>query len=79
MDVESDLSKTRGAVVVQDLRVRDPDHDRALDLVADPAPAQGIIVVLEPDQGTVGGDTSLLLIFMLFIIPYILRICLSSH
>lgn len=51
MDVESGLSKTRGAVVVQDLRVRDPDHDRALDLVADPAPAQGIIVVLEPDQG----------------------------
>ena len=42
-------------VVAQDPRVRDQDHGHDLDLVADPAPAQGIIVVLDPDQGTVGG------------------------
>lgn len=42
-------------VVVQDPQVRDQDHGHDLDLVADPAPAQGIIVVLDPDQGTVGG------------------------
>lgn len=55
MDVESGLSKTRGAVVVQDLRVRDPDHDRALDLVADPAPAQGAAgaLVVAADEAVV--------------------------
>lgn len=37
--------------VAQDPRVRDQGHDHDLDLVADPAPAQGIIVVLDPDQG----------------------------
>ena len=49
-----DSSKTRDVVVVQDLLVRDrvPDHD--LDRVVGRAPVQGIIVVLDPDQGTVG-------------------------
>lgn len=55
MDVESDLSRIRDEDVVQDPQVRDQDHGHDLDLVADPAPAQGIIVVLDPDQGTVGG------------------------
>lgn len=54
-DVESDLLKIRDVVVAQDPQVRDQGHGHDLDLVADPAPAQGIIVVLDPDQGTVGG------------------------
>lgn len=46
MAVESGLSKTRDAVVVQDPLVQDPDRDRALDRVVDPAPAQGVAEVL---------------------------------
>lgn len=45
-------------VVAQDPLARDPGPDHDLDLAVDPAPAQGIIVVLEPDQGIVGEQQS---------------------
>lgn len=41
-------------VVAQDPQVRGHVHDLDPDLVVDHVPAQGIIVVLDPDQGTVG-------------------------
>ncbi|KAK2584290.1 hypothetical protein KPH14_006690 [Odynerus spinipes] len=36
-----EFATTRDVVAAQDPQVRDPDHDRVLDLVVDPAPAQG--------------------------------------
>lgn len=49
-----DSSKTRDAVVVQDPLARDHAPDLDLARVVGHAPVQGIIVVLDPDQGTVG-------------------------
>lgn len=56
-DEGSDWSKTKDADVAQDRPARDQDRGLDQDHDADLAPAQGIIVVLEPDQGTVGGGS----------------------
>lgn len=54
MAVESDSSKIKDVAVVQDRLARDRAPDLDLDRVVGRAPVQGIIVVLDPDQGTVG-------------------------
>jgi hypothetical protein len=68
MDAELGSSKIRDAVVVPDPPVQDRvlvlDHD----LVVVRAPAQGIIVVLDPDQGTVEATLCHLLFFSIHFI-----------
>lgn len=53
----SDWPKTKDADAAQDRLARDQDHDLDQDHDADLARAQGIIVVLKPDHGTVGGGS----------------------
>jgi len=60
-----DLSRIRDAAVVQDPLVLDRVPDLDLDHVVDRAPVQGIIVVLDPDQGTVEATLCHLLCFLL--------------
>lgn len=60
-----DSSRTRDAAVGQDLLVRDRVPDLDLDHAVGRVPVQGIIVVLDPDQGTVGTTLRHLLCFLL--------------
>jgi hypothetical protein len=59
-----DLLKTRDAVVVQDPLVRDRVPDLDLDRVVGRALVQGIIVVLDPAQGTIEATLHYLLCFI---------------
>lgn len=65
-----DSSKIRDAAVAQDPLARDRAPDLDLDRAVDRAPVQGIIVVLDPDQGTVGATLRHLLCFLLFLSRY---------
>lgn len=65
MAAELDSSKIRDVAAVQDHLVQDHVRDLVPDPVVDRAPAQGIIVVLDPDQGTVGA-TSPIIFFCCF-------------
>lgn len=70
MVAELGSSKIRDAAVVQDHLVQDHARDLVRDLVVDRAPAQGIIVVLDPDQDIVGATLRHLLFFsnMIFVL-----------
>jgi len=63
MAAELDSSKIRDVAGVQDHLVQDHVRDLVPDPVVDRARAQGIIVVLDPDQGTVGATSRHLLFF----------------
>lgn len=67
MAAELDSSKIRDAVVVQDHLVQDHARDLVHDPVVGRAPAQGIIVVLDPDQGTVGATLRHMLFIYFFL------------
>lgn len=72
MAAELDSLKIRDAAVVQDHLVHDHAHDLVHDLVVGRARAQGIIVVLDPDQGTVGATLRhLLFIFFFFNVIFV--------
>lgn len=70
MDAGLDSSRIRDAAVVRDPLARDRALDLDLDHVVGRAPVQGIIVVLDPDQGTVGATLRYLL-FSIMVYLYI--------
>lgn len=76
-----DSSKIRDAAVAQDPLARDRAPDLDLDRAVDRAPVQGIIVVLDPDQGTVGATLRHLLCFLLFLSRYkfVFRLTVYSY
>lgn len=74
----SDSSKTRDVAVVRDHLARDHVHDLAPDLDAGHVPAQGILVVLDPAQGTVGATPCHLFIFLSWFTFIYMYNCLCS-